>query len=229
MTTITEKSDDNSTKTSDNDDSDSAILVDDSNSSGRSSLLTHQASSSSSVSSSACATLTSTRLKRSKLLRRRISRSVSDVLAVSMESDENRLECSSSSASSTHEIKDMDEQFRGFLLRHGSFERFKMKSLSKQHQLDSLISDDESVPSQHHHRTGLHLHGAMSVENLALTEVNTKPGLQGINHRSVMKPRDVKNRSTKIRNAKNVIQVEKIGSVYRTLGGRGGSAPLRKL
>ena len=184
-------------------DSDSAIILDDS-------LASTMSSSSSETISHG---LNSAHL-------RRISRSVSDVMTVSLlseaaamaqhQSSSDRLDSlgskrlsDSSEKSGSGSLSDPEDlqpssfdssNYRGFLLRHGSYERYKHRSLR--------VKKSTEPPSPTNVKSGIHLHHSNPLGN-----GNTSPGsgnssvtssprqLPSINHRSVTKPRDIKNRS----------------------------------
>lgn len=184
-------------RVSENDDSDSAILLDDDNVS-------------SSVSSpSSCF---------GGQLSKGISRSVSDVVsavnnsATSSSSSSGVSDTLGSNASCSLSDTEADEellrdpfgaQYKSFLLRRGSYERFKGGNRSgggkvkkssnvKSKKEPSLASGPESLASLDslklfNERNGAHVHGVDSP---------TSSKTQNPNHRSVMKPRDVKNRSS---------------------------------
>ena len=203
-------------------DSDSAIILDDSSSMSPT-MMGGTATSSSSSSASSTTSFKRIRGHHSKGGNlgnlRRISRSVSDVMAAVANAQDQEQEEGGGSLSDPEystveeeeevgggdepEMEEEEEEedksfdsahYRGFLLRHGSFERFKHRSRLKkkgneEQQKQAIPSDNKKVNDQ---QTGAHIHG------------EAKPGNSGgitkqpsINHRNVTKPRDVKNRSSR--------------------------------
>ena len=242
-------------------DSDSAIILDDSLASTLSSSSSSNGTSSDHLSPSS---LSSSESRRCHL--RRISRSVSDVMSVSLMSegsgpnsssgnnlddddddddddDEGDLEeenhsADKSSAGSLSDPEDLQNpcsfdresaHYRGFLLRHGSYERYKVRSLrlkktttfkeltagggrnnsnSNNHLvINNKLAAKKKPRKVTNERTGIHLHhtndtslsgslGSLSNSSSVSSPTSSTSSRPqpSINHRSVTKPRDVKNR-----------------------------------
>jgi hypothetical protein len=232
-------------------DSDSAIILDDSSassSSASSSMKGGGAKAAGEEQGSGSAEAVSSSLSRARL--KRPSRSVSDVMTVEMEDEDDEKvtalsdsgECNNKKPStrivklveededdfsedySTVEEEDEEEEgseddgrdesycsfdsshYRGFLLRHGSFERYKSRSLKDSEnpnidkEREKVLQSDASAPSEN---------GVVTVNGA----FGSSRQIPSINHRSVTKPRDVKNRSSS--------KAAKLGA---TAAGRPGSS-----
>ena len=251
-------------------DSDSAIILNDDSSSF---LTTPSPPMQSSLSPSSSSSSSSSLRHQANRLRR-ISRSVSDVMSISVshtssdnmgssfsvEDDDKLATAQSGSMSEPEDQVHSDEDVcepngisaregdeeglsdfvsatnglvssrqRGFLLRHGSFERFKVRMNHNSNDFNSLNSS--LTRKTNHMRTGHHLHSLVeapetpgtpetrSSSSSPSSTLSSPAKPQGINHRNVTKPRDVKNRSSKAKSAKTCSEanmVEKAGSVYRS-------------
>ena len=184
---------------SENGDSDSAIILDDSlgSSTLSSSSSSHHGASSDHLSSSA-----SSSEARRRCHLRRISRSVSDVMSVSLVSEEGMLTGNDVYLGNLNDDRDLDEaledgdnscgdkstgsvsdpedqpgsfdresvHYRGFLLRHGSYERYKVRSLrlkktttfkeltQQQSRQNQTVAQTKASSGATNQKTGIHLH-----------------------------------------------------------------------
>lgn len=171
-----------------------------------------------------------------------VSRSVSDVTSPADSPPE--AEVPTVSVVTDDEDEDHGQQspfasahYRGFLLRHGSYERYKIRS--RMQQMPAKDSDLAQVAatatlprSKTNQRNGAHLHvQAVSTSHHQLLSVGTgsstvivvggnngnSPPLTrqtSSNHRNVTKPRDVKNRSsTKKKSEQGIIRTRNISSL----------------